>query len=269
MQWYPYVAGIGVHKDSESRQLSKVTTAPALNVAHLACGHPYFAAFDTYGTWQCSQVFVGGTDLVAFWKLDETSGSWAYDFTTNDNDTTVENGAQWVTGRVNNALHFDGINDDAWAPNSSSLQVSTLTVAAWVKIDDQDEDYQTIASKRNWIWDWDLLLDTQANNKFLCCVANDVPVTTCVPGAGALSYGQWYHVAGTFNGDTFELFVNGVSQGTAGFSGTRPSSISNTTIGMMLQNANDMRHFEGTIDEVKIYDRALTANEVAALYYSY
>ena len=100
-------------------------------------------------------------------------------------------------------------------------------------------------------------------------MANNVPVTTCVPGAGSFGFGQWYHPTGTFNDSTLELFVNGISQGTTGFSGTRPTSTSPTTIGVMLQNATYIRHFGGTIDEVLIYNRGLTPTEVQALYASY
>ena len=170
---------------------------------------------------------------------------------------------------MNGALYFNGLLDRVIVLDTPTLGVSNLTVAAWVKVGTQAVDYETIISKRGFNWDWDLLLDTEATQKFLFCVINDTQAATCVPAASSFVFGQWYHLVGAFDGAAVQLNVNGVSQGTAGFSGTRPNPTSDVTFGVMNQNGTLIRYFNGTIDEVLLYNRGLTSTEVSALYSGY
>ncbi|MDA1095824.1 MAG: LamG domain-containing protein [Chloroflexi bacterium] len=170
---------------------------------------------------------------------------------------------------MNGALSFDGVDDRVNVGDDPSLRVSDLTVSAWVRVDGQSEDYETIVSKRSVNYDWDLLLDTQTSKRFLFCVANSAGGFACVGAASQYLIGPWYHVTGTFDGATVELYVDGVSQGTAAFTGSRPYLTSDVTIGVMRQSGTLIRYFEGTIDEVRLYGNALTAQEVLTLYNGY
>jgi hypothetical protein len=78
--------------------------------------------------------------------------------------------------------------------------------------------------------------------------------------------GQWQHVAGVYNGSTLTIYVNGVANGSASLTGNvvAPSSAYNLTIGRWAFNSETFRSFNGDIDEVRVYPRALSAAELSA-----
>jgi len=71
---------------------------------------------------------------VAYWRLDESSGTTASDSSGLGNTGTLNNGPQWTIGKVNNGLYFDGFDDYVSVSKSSSLDIARdITIAAWVK----------------------------------------------------------------------------------------------------------------------------------------
>src|SRR4030042_517061 len=86
--------------------------------------------------------------LIGYWELDETSGTTAIDSSSNNNGT-LTNGPAWVSGKINNALSFDGVDDFILVPDSNVLEgMSGLTISAWIKPTlTGTDDYQRIADK--------------------------------------------------------------------------------------------------------------------------
>jgi hypothetical protein len=79
-------------------------------------------------------------NLVGWWKLDEGSGVTAYDSSGHGNNGILCGSPQWVAGRIDSALHFDGVDDGVDCPNSASLDVTgPITLAAWVKTEDSGD----------------------------------------------------------------------------------------------------------------------------------
>jgi hypothetical protein len=200
----------------------------------------------------------GGTTngLVAVWHFDEGSGSAAYDCSGNANDGAI-NGATWTTGKIGKALQFDGSNDYVSVSHSASLMPSAITVSVWIKLND------------NGRW---MVVDKGTNHPgtyYMYGDAGTQVIWTIKDGTNRydLSYsnlviGNWYHLVGTFDGSIQKLYVNGDEKGsrTASFG----SNTQNLWIGKY--QGGGSYDFNGIIDEVRIYNRALSADEVLALY---
>lgn len=199
-------------------------------------------------------------DLQAHWTLDEGSGSTAGDISGNGNDGTLEGGPTWTpNGLIGGALDFDGTNDRVEVTTIPQAW-SAITVAAWVKNDTgADSTTNDIASRWNFPSSRSWVLTHHRNNQYFWEVH----------GKGAISGGsvstEWTHVAGTYDQftGTMRLYVNGTQVATqTGLSGSLPTTTSDVFIGGQQDGRN---YFDGRIDDVRLYDRALTVGEIATL----
>jgi PKD repeat protein len=203
-----------------------------------------------------------------YWNFDENSGSVAHDFGGCGNDATIH-GATWVThGISGSALDFDGIND--WA-QANPVNVSYLTVSAWVYYHQFCENIgwgPPIVSNGcdNPAVGYHLYQNTNYPfNRATCFVTvggqrygtiSDLPLVT----------GQWYNLAMTYDGHSVKLYINGRLDS----EDDRPSgTITPSPYPLMFAEAYYPEHaswFNGLIDEVRIYNRALSADEIDSLY---
>ena len=91
---------------------------------------------------------VAPSNLVAYWKFDEGSGTTAADSSGNGNTGTLINGPLWTAGKAGNALYFDGIDDNVTVLDSASLHLSSaFTLSAWVNPAATFTDYRAIVTK--------------------------------------------------------------------------------------------------------------------------
>jgi hypothetical protein len=192
--------------------------------------------------------------LVGYWSLDEGSGATAYDSSGNSNDGTV-NGALWTVGKVGGALSFDGVNDYVDCGTGSSLMpTSAITVEAWFNTNSVST-YGTIAST---FYYWGYFLRINPNFAGI-----EFAPGICYSPTGIIQTGVWYHVAGTFDGTLAQIYVNGQLVGSQRSGSLTYSGQSRLRIG---NNPDGALWFNGVIDEVKIYNRALSAAEILAEY---
>ena len=169
---------------------------------------------------------------------------------------TMRNGATFAAGKVNQAFSLDGANDYVAISNTSSLQVSTGTLEAWIKTTNSGGDFRGIVVKRG------------AYGLFL---QNGVLVThdwgsgqTRSTGVN-LADGQFHHVAITFQ--------SGVAGGTVIYADGVPVLTTTMTVLNQVQalviGAGDpgtIQFFDGIIDEAKLYNRALSGGEIQATF---
>jgi hypothetical protein len=203
---------------------------------------------------------------VGLWHFDEGTGDKAYDNSVNGNTGTLVNDPKWVAGKFGgNALKFDGVNDYVEVPDSSILEPSTITVEAWVKNSEAPGIYKYIISKV-----YDAKLGSYSSYAFYTGGSGGLRFyvgsasTSWVgsPDAGASLWdGNWHHIAGTYDGSKVRLFVDGEEEGT----GTpTPATIAydggNLYIGYYgpYTHPTLTTYFPGLIDEVRIWDIALT-----------
>lgn len=218
----------------------------------------------------------GFSGLAARWHIDEGSGSSIDDSSSNSNDGTMSgaswvgaDGGRWYTSTTagfstGDSLNFDGTDDYITVADSSGLDVSKITIALWFKPEAVASGY--LVSKWN----------TDANNRSYSVFLNGgkVAFDTSTDGIGfvpllstsSVSTGNWYHVAVVFDGAASSkiIYINGTSDKTDGtVSGSLYNSNSDLTMGIL--DVGGANYFTGIIDEVSIYNRALTADEVEAL----
>jgi hypothetical protein len=215
-------------------------------------------------------------NLVSWWP----GGGNANDIAGMNNGTLSASGAGYASGKVGQGFRFDGTNGYLQIPDADSLKPANVTCEAWVWLDpvinpNTDPRGEYIIFKKN-SWDalfegYSLLKESRPNGdgtyseRFSFVVSrNGAQVITY--STTAAQRGVWYHVAGTYDGNTATLVVNGVAEASAvaGFAldyGTRP-----VFIGTSGQPAPYQGMFAGIIDEPSIYSRALSTNELAAIY---
>ena len=196
---------------------------------------------------------------VAAYGFNEGSGSIAADASGNSNTGTIS-GATWTTsGRFGNALSFNGTSNRVDINDASSLDLTTgMTLEAWV-YPTSSTGWRTIIMKER---SGGLTYAIYANNN---ASRPEVDIRIggidrSVTGTAALPLNAWTHLAATYNGTTLRLYVNGTQVGSLSISGSITVSASPLRIGGSTTLSG--RYFAGRIDEVRIYNRALSQAEI-------
>jgi hypothetical protein len=196
------------------------------------------------------------------WLPMDLEDNPVYDYSSFRNHGTVY-GASWVGGKYGKALNFDGIDDYVEANHSSSLDVSTgITLMAWVKPQDMSEvAWNAIISHGGYYGDGKGYSFIVMLNRIRVELQGLTPEYLDIGGLN-LSNDVWYFVVATYSGSKIELFVNSKSIGSVSATGTILPSESTLRVGDRYNNDR----FKGITDEVRIYNRALTAEEIGWLY---
>ncbi len=202
-------------------------------------------------------------DLAGYWNFDDGSGAAALDFSGNNNMGILTNGPVWAVGKVGNALSFDGVDDYVNVGNGSSLNITNaVTLEAWVKTQSLGSTQDIIFSKYSFSAKKGIDLLVLPTGAFQINIGNGTVIAAV--SSGVKSVNTWYHVAGVFDGSNIFLYVNNVLEGSGVLTGPILNDITrNTYIGRYNGVSNS---FNGFIDEVKIYNRALSAEEIFADY---
>ena len=214
--------------------------------------------------------------LVGYWNFDECSGSIAHDNSGYGNNGTIYE-ATWATGGISGcALHFDGSNDYVDCGNDASLQITgNMTVVAWIKIGQQGR-LNPIAIKgtdaspagNGWyLW-------VREDNNRVAIQDNGPGAHDFRVGTTVIQPGVWYHVVGIFYADGSsrnKIYLNAVEEAISDQSGEaltiREDSGTPALIGYYgFPTVPPPGYFNGIIDEVRIYDRALSEAEIESLY---
>jgi hypothetical protein len=205
--------------------------------------------------------------LVGYWNFDEGTGTIAHDSSGNNNDGTIY-GATWTSGKYGNALQFDGIDDYVFIENSPSLQISqSITVAAWIRVEGITGDHQIILGKWYGYEKYpSYVLEMQPDGQTAqFCIFNSTGARSDAVSSVTIPIGEWAYIVGTYDGHTVKIYVNGVLVGTSELCG--PINVENQPVLIGAHTAWwDRNWFNGIIDEVKVYNRALSAEEVWAEY---
>ena len=206
-------------------------------------------------------------NLISHWALDEDSGDIAYD-SAGDNHGAIY-GAQWTTGQIDGALDFDG-DDYVSVPDSASLDITgdEITVVAWFKPGATGNNNRPIVSK--WLGSnsaYVLLYKTGSvdligfavNTGGTAVGANPTPVNDT---------NKWYHLAGVYDGSYITVYVDGVAGEPVANTGNINNSSKSLRISGYGEGAVNPHHIIGLVDDVRLYDQALSAEEVRLLYYN-
>jgi len=206
-----------------------------------------------------AQISIAGVEsLVLYLPFDEGAGDAAKDLSGKGNNGTIV-GAKWVSGKVNDALEFDGASY-VDIPNSDSLSLAKdITVMAWVFMKDGTSGEMAIVSKGQWAANdlpYELTVTPGANIYWQ--MYDNAGRDSCSPPSPPT--GEWHHIAATYDGATFKCYIDGEMKQEFAYTGTLPQNTANVTVGKR-SKTNDC-YFNGTIDEVAIYSSALSDEEV-------
>ncbi|MFZ2970492.1 MAG: LamG domain-containing protein [Minisyncoccia bacterium] len=219
--------------------------------------------------------------LVGYWSMEEGGGQTAYDGSGNSNNGTLGAAAtagaddpKWTKGKNGGGLKFDGVDDYVFKSDSTSLSITgDLTIESWINLNAISIE-QTIIGK----WD-ETTANADRSYRFWIDSSNKLNLSITTDGSTVVSHtgstttfvaNERYHIVGIYNisgtSDAMDLYVNGVldvAQKTTGVPASIDDNISNLYIGAKENTSgNADTFFNGAIDEPRVYNRALSAEEV-------
>ena len=187
------------------------------------------------------------------------------------NNGTLQGGATFAPGQVGQAFSFDGVDDFVLVPDSSSLDLSTqFTLAAWINPSSlQSEPTQGgIISKGAPGGNGYQLGITNSNTAIFCQFngPGEPWATNSLLAAlsSAIAVGQWSHVACTYDNADLKIYEDGVLVGTL-FIGSKSVVDSASNLRISSDDTNNV-FFQGLIDEVEIFGRALSTEEIQSIF---
>jgi hypothetical protein len=196
-------------------------------------------------------------DWVAYWQLDEGEGTTAYDSAGHNHGDI--HGAEWADGKIGGALEFDGVDDYVTVGKDDDTFPSTiLTWSVWIKP-------SSYTSEGVILWDDDFQsggdrgIELRSDGRIGAGSWFSDPVSRSV-----ISLGEWYHIVFTSSGVAKSLYINGGLN--ARIWGVLPNHSGRSFISIGSGHDGYRGYFHGLIDDVIIYDRALSAEEIRGLY---
>ena len=203
--------------------------------------------------------------LVGYWTFNEGTSTVALDYSGNKNKGTLTGGSTWVNGKQGKALNFDGGNDyvDMGDPASGILDFGTgdFTVSVWAKSSNYLTGRGIVSKGLYWTSPGPGYTITHISNPLRVYFNTYDGTTQAYISSGIGPTYDWTHFVGVRRGANIEFWVNGSRVGTAVAPTGSLSNASSLTIG-----SGPNGNWSGTADEVRIYNRALTAGEIMKLY---
>lgn len=201
-------------------------------------------------------------ETVSYWKLDEDEGNVIGDSIESHNGTIYD--ATWSDGKVNSALSFDGSNDYVAIPDSSawSFGSNNYAVEFWVRRNGNQDLYDTVVSHWKAGNGYAFLVYFDANNNLNLGINQNYPLITSSP----LDDNVWYHVVLVRDGPTStKMYLNG---GQTGTTYTTNYNMVDSSADLLLgsQQGGTGYYFNGSIDEVAVYNKSLTTSEIQEHY---
>lgn len=210
---------------------------------------------------EAQQVVTDG--LVSYWTLDATDidGETVRDVW-GANDGTISGRPEVIDGKINEALLLDGSSTFVDCGNDESLDLTdALTIEVWMNPSSEGEggpNAGPLCKAESGVDPWNWQLRYNAPGNFMGFQFNADPGgSTWISVQEALEPDTWYHVAGTLDGNDARCYLNGVETQSSPMSGVQSG-------GGRLYIGQDgwVNVFDGAVDEVRIYDRALSADEI-------
>ncbi|MCL5279595.1 MAG: PA14 domain-containing protein [Planctomycetes bacterium] len=204
--------------------------------------------------------------LVGYWSLDNIQGTLVPDLSGSGNDGAIKGAPQQIAGPFGKALQFGGVEDCVDCGNAASLDLTAqVTLACWVKTTDAgDPTGGEMGGQNHYISKHNSYQIKHRTNLLIFAVWDSgAPYATRISIDRSFN-NEWHHVVGTYDGKVLKTYVDGRMQGEAAHAGDIDHINLNVNIGKN-PNQND-QNMKGGIDEVQIYNRALTAAQVLEVF---
>lgn len=203
-------------------------------------------------------------DIISYWKLDESSGN--ADDAVSTHDLTNAN-VTYNTGKINNGAVFNGSSAYFTASNNNWLPTTAFTISLWFKTSTSNADR-------------DLFISDQSFTTYTIRILNGgylfwriIPLNNATTGNASIQVntnyadGNWKHLVATWDGSNMKLYLNASQVGSTTAMSTTPVKF-NTDDVEIGRYPSGVEYFNGSLDEVGIWSRALSSTEVTALYNS-
>lgn len=225
-------------------------------------------------------------DAVGYWKMDDESGNTVTDSSGNNNHgTLMPNSPVWTSdGVINGALYFDGIDDYVEVPDDPSLDITDeITLMAWVYPENWDHDGYSAANggdkttenailtkagdsdygvwNLHYKWNDD---DGRFGFRFEANIDGNTENIFEVTPSEQLN--KWYHIAGVYDGSEMKLFINGQKVDSKEVTGPISTNDQPLRFGKQFWWGDIYSMWNGSMDEIKIYDCSLSDAEIEDIY---
>jgi len=223
---------------------------------------------------------------VGYWRMDECQGGMAYDGSGNGNNGTITiggtgtqtavgtcttSGTAWgngTNGKYNNSLNFDGSDDYVLItePSNNTFDSDTVSISAWYKSASTDPtQWQKIIGKGPDV--------TEAFALWINPTGDTAGPNMHISGTNRGIYGtsdiadqNWHHIVGLFDGTSLKVYIDGKQENSGNYPGVVTSNNENISIGKEKSSSTDVYPTNGQIDDVKIFNYALSTDQIKNLY---
>lgn len=203
---------------------------------------------------------VASSNLVGWWKLDETGGNTVLDSSLNGNHGVYEGSIESSIGKISSAISFNGASEQVEIPNESFYDSLTtaITISCWFRVETFDTPWQALVTKGDNSWRVHRHLTGNVLTFTITGTSNSLSATTEV------NDGLWHHIAAVYDGSFKYIYIDGVLDNSVASTGTIKSNDYAIGIGENIQH--NTREWEGDIDDVRIYNKGLSSSEVSLIY---
>ncbi len=281
-RWYHIVAMFDASDDSYSVYVNGVLEASGISPVDLVTQTAGILTFGTrtgsteywlgamrdfriYNRWLSGSEISELSGLVAYWKLDESSGTVAVDSSPNGNDGTYTNGVTlFQTGQVDQAAEFDGSDDYVGVPDDPTLQMDDVfSLSMWIRPDSSSNIDQMILNKEG---EYEIAISPSDELKW--GITNTDPGWSWHSTGHIVAIGKWTHVALIYDNGSVTTYANGVLVDTyngSGVVGDNNSSLNELRLGGRSNNPSG-KYFDGRLDDIRVFKRVLCSEEVFGQY---
>jgi hypothetical protein len=257
---------VGIHVDTTNVDLGEQTLGATINASANLPGSSSEASNPGEGPFAPT----APDDYVAYYPLDGDA-----DDEGGGNDGTETGGVGFESGKIGQAATFDDSGDQhVELADGSTFGYDTFSVSVWAKVSDTDAGLRTVIARQDpvekhdartfvvWFDDDDAFFGAEVVTSRLSVSGTNRDVTA---DDETYTDGNWHHVVMTVDGgNEMKLYVDGLEKGSQSLGGDPYTGDAETWLGQ--EPGRDDRPLDGSVDDVRIYDRVLSATEVDALY---
>lgn len=222
-------------------------------------GQGYIQSLD-----QSLELQIHPSTLAGHYGFNENIGIRSFDGTANTANADLFNTPSWTTGKISNALQFNGSSQYASISSTAQNNLETVSVSAWIRTSQTPGSITPIVQKYDGSggFPYGLQLDTSGRARF---TASDGTNTPAVHSGDAVNDGNWHHIVGVRDkGQTLKIYLDGVLKNTTTDTATGTST--NSSGLYVARVGGGAQYFSGTIDEIKIFNEVLSDAKVSHEY---
>jgi hypothetical protein len=223
---------------------------------------------------QIVREYVEGPPPIRYWKFDEMSGTTVVDSAGSNYTGTLNNGPTWtVEGKKGGSLEFDGNDDLVELSSTAAPTLQQMSLSFYVKTNHTGNDQGIISKYQNWsYWNYQIYSDTTGKIKYNIGYHDGGTYVweNTLTSNRSINDNQWHHVVATYDRNQMKIYIDGVLDNSVSEDRMFLGGSSPLYIGAGTYNDDITLHydesdvtFDGLIDEVKIYNYALTSRQVA------